>query len=755
MINYINYKNDKNEIILNLEKPKLFFKIKNDKEELKSSLLNNSIIEADDKQNKKNNAHNKYKQKEYNEEAIDLENKKNQIKKAGKRHKNISIDDEDDPIINSDIFQSTNIKNSPSIGYLLIRPPKPEVKLNLSEKKNNHNQNQEKINNSKKKKNKQNLEIVDKKDQPIEVLTPIRIIDFAALSKISEQEIIKFLFMRGIIATINQVIDVATAQLIANNFNIDIITKKENKLPELQPQIPSKINYKEATDKEKRPAIVTIMGHVDHGKTTLLDRIRNTDIAEHEAGNITQEISAHEVKVNINGKNETIIFLDTPGHEAFTSMRSRGALITDIAVLIIAADDGIKPQTIEAIKHLRAVNSPIIIAINKVDKETANINRVLEELTGYNLIAEELGGNTKVVQISALTDFNIDKLLESIVELANDLEINCNPQKKGVGTIIEGHLDKQKGPQATIIVQDGTLYTGDLIVCGTSYGRIRGMTNSKGQIIKSGTPSSIAIISGLSEVPKAGEKFIVVDKEKEARIISENNKQEIYKEHQLSSSRIVLSTLDMNKQINKIKKLDVILKTDTQGSQEAIVQMLSEIPQGKVQLQVINQNIGDITENDIELANTANATIITFNSKIIPSARNLASKYKTKIKNFNIIYDLLNEVENSMKDLVEIEYKEKRIGEAEVKNTFPLSKGTVAGCYVEEGKLEKDSKIKVLRNKQVIYEGELNSLKRIKEDINEIYQGNECGVVINDFHTWQKKDRILAYILEPQPASLN
>nr|YP_010330122.1 translation initiation factor 2 [Porphyridium aerugineum]UNJ17838.1 translation initiation factor 2 [Porphyridium aerugineum] len=747
-----------NDMILDLENPKIFIRSKNNRvinletENLNGSLLIDTNIDTNDNKQNKKNITSKHKQKDYVEDTTDVETKKNQIKKNIKRNKNsISIDDEDDPIINSEIFQSTNIKNVNNIDISLMRPPKPDNKLVINSKskiKHTHNSN------ANKKKSNENPAQIDTINHPLELFSPIKIIDFAKLLNISEQEIIKFLFMKGIIATINQIIDIETSKLIASNFGIEIITNRPSTVKDKNDNINKENHYNKQDNEERRAPVVTIMGHVDHGKTTLLDRIRQTNVAENEAGKITQGIGAYEVFIDINNQNEKIVFLDTPGHEAFSSMRSRGANLTDIAVLIIAADDGIKPQTIEAIEHIKKVNSSLIVAVNKIDKKDANFKKAIEQLTEYNLIAEELGGNIKVIPISALTGQNIDLLLESIIKIAQGLNLYCNPNQKAIGSIIESHLDKNQGPSVTLIVENGTLNVGDIIICGPSYGKIRSMVNSNGEKIKSASASSVVVIWGLSEVTKAGEKFQIVDKEKEARLIAEINKQDHYKEHELSSSRIMINSLQSTQNLNNLKKLDIILKTDTQGSLEAILNILSQIPQGKVQLQVIYDDIGDIKENDIELAHTTNAKIISFNTDITNNAKNLAARYKTIIKPFNVIYDLLNEVEKMMKDLVDIEYKEEKIGEAEVKNTFPLSKGTVAGCYVDEGKLQKGSKIKVVRNNENIYEGELNSLKRVKEDIEEIGKGNECGIVINEFHGWQKKDRIIAYILEPQPASL-
>nr|ARO91182.1 initiation factor IF2 [Flintiella sanguinaria] len=750
LIRYLNISDYNTEGIIDLNNPKIFTFYNNNSVIEKPETQEVNSITENNVESEKNlsNSSVKYKQKTKENNRLEdlLENKKNKIKNKKKNRDEIDFDEEENNLIDSD---SLMIKN---IGLSLMRPPKPETKNLLTRQLNKHN-NQLKKGNLQTNKKENILEKSNSSRQLVKLTGPIKILDFSEMLNISEREIIKLLFMKGIIATINQIIDLETAKTIADNLGIEIDIKSCDDIKEQNIQY-EKIEIKDSDALEIRPPVVTIMGHVDHGKTTLLDTIRKTKIVENEAGGITQVIGAYEVQVNIRQKQEKIVFLDTPGHEAFRGMRLRGANLTDIAILIIAADDGIQPQTVEAIEHIKRVQSPYIVAINKIDRFEANVEKIKEQLTQYDILADSLGGDVQIIGISAIQGTNIDKLLETILILADLANLRANPLAKATGTVIETHLDKTKGPTATLLVQNGTLNLGDLVVSGISSGKVRALENSNGEKVNFAYPTSIVKMWGLSEMARSGDIFEVVNKEKEARILIEKNKGQKQLEHNLSNSRIIFNNSLNNNEKLEIKQINLIVKTDTPGSLEAILNCLSQIPQRKIQIKVVSTGSGEIKETDIDLANTTNSRIIGFNINLSSNAKILANRNKTSIKIFNIIYDVIAAVEEEMKNLLDVEYIEEELGKAKVKTTFPLTKGIVAGCYIETGKLEKSCLIKVLRQNEIIFEGKLDSLKRVKEDINEIDKGNECGVVINDFSSWNKEDEIIAYKLTAKSPSL-
>ncbi|OUM83664.1 translation initiation factor IF-2, partial [Caldibacillus debilis] len=498
-------------------------------------------------------------------------------------------------------------------------------------------------------------------------------------------------------------------------------------------------------DLKERPPVVTIMGHVDHGKTTLLDYIRHTKVAQGEAGGITQHIGAYQVVVN--GKK--ITFLDTPGHAAFTTMRARGAQVTDITVLVVAADDGVMPQTVEAINHAKAAKVPIIVAVNKIDKPTANPEKVKNELTEYGLVPEEWGGDTIFVPISALKGDGVDQLLEMILLLSEMEELKANPDRNAYGTVIEAQLDKGRGPVATLLVQNGTLRVGDPIVAGNTYGRVRAMMNDVGRRVKEAGPSTPVEITGLHEVPQAGDRFVVFDDEKTARQVGEARAQMALQATRNESARISLDNLFEQMQQGDLKELNVIIKADVQGSVEALANSLQKIDVEGAKVKIIHTGVGAITESDILLATASNAIIIGFNVRPNTNAKRLAEQEKVDIRLHRIIYKAIEEIESAMKGLLEPEYEEKVIGQAEVRTTFKVSKvGTIAGCYVTDGKVTRDSGVRVIRDGVVVFEGEIESLKRYKDDVKEVQQGYECGIVIKNFNDIKEGDIFEAFVME-------
>ena len=488
-----------------------------------------------------------------------------------------------------------------------------------------------------------------------------------------------------------------------------------------------------------------VMGHVDHGKTSLLDAIRSTNVIEGEAGGITQHIGAYKVEVN----GREITFLDTPGHEAFTSMRARGAQVTDIAILVVAANDGVMPQTIEAINHAKAAEIPIIVAVNKIDLEGANVEKVKQELTKYDLVPEEWGGDTIFVPISAKEGTNIDTLLEMVLLVADMKELKANPKKQAKGVVIEAKLDKSKGAVATMLVQRGTLDVGDTIVVGSVIGRIRAMTNEKGKKVKKAGPSTPVEITGLPEVPVAGETFYEVKDEKTAKHLIEKRKRQEREKKVNATSKVTLNDLFTQIEKGHLKTLNLIVKADVQGSVEAVKQSLEKLSNEEVEVKVIHSNVGGVTETDVTLAKVSNAIIIAFNVRPEPLARDMAKKEEVEIKQYSVIYQAIDDVEAAMKGMLDPKFEEKVIGTAQVRQTFKVSSvGTIAGCYVLDGKISRNAGIRVIRDNVVIHDGKLISLKRFKDDAKEVAAGYECGVQIENFNDIKEDDILEVYIME-------
>jgi len=569
----------------------------------------------------------------------------------------------------------------------------------------------------------------------------ITVKDFAAEMKITSGDVIKKLFSLGVMATINNEIDFDTAYLIAQEFGINAI--KKNVVTD------EDILIDETEDKPEelvsRPPVIVVMGHVDHGKTSLLDAIRNTNVIEGESGGITQHIGAYQVEIN----GRQITFLDTPGHEAFTAMRARGAMITDIAILVVAANDGVMPQTVEAINHAKAAGIPIIVAINKIDLPDANPEKVKQELMQYDLVPEEWGGDTIFVPISAKQSIGIDNLLEMVLLEADILELKANPTKQAKGTIIEARLDKTRGPIATMLVQRGKLDVGDTIIVGSTIGRIRTMKNAKGKSVKFATPSTPVEITGLHSVPETGETFYEVKDEKTAKHLIERRQYEQRQKLIANSTAVTLDDLFSKIEKENLKQLNLIVKADVQGSVEALKQSLEKLSNDEVNVKVIHANVGGVTETDITLAKVSDAIIIAFNVRPEPTAKAIADKEKVEIKTYSIIYDAINDVEAAMKGLLDPIYKETVIGTAEIRQVFKVSNvGTIAGCYVQTGKVSRNAGIRVIRNNIVIHDGKLISLKRFKDDAKEVDKGYECGLQIENYNDIEVGDQLEVYIME-------
>ena len=575
----------------------------------------------------------------------------------------------------------------------------------------------------------------------IEIPDSISVKDLAAEMKKTTAEVIKKLFGYGIMATINQDLDFDTAFLVAGEFGITA-KKKETVTDE-------DILFDDSEDKEEdlevRPPVVVVMGHVDHGKTSLLDTIRKTNVIGGEAGGITQAIGAYKVKVN----GREITFLDTPGHEAFTAMRARGAQITDIAILVVAANDGIMPQTVEAINHAKSAGIPIIVAINKIDLPDANVEKVKQELMNYELVPEEWGGDTICVPISAKNNINIDQLLEMVLLEADVLELKANPNKQAKGVVIEARLDKGKGAIATMLVQRGKLDVGDTIIVGSSIGRIRAMTNENGKKVKSAGPSTPVEIMGLTEVPEAGDTFYEVKDEKTAKHLIEKRKREAREKAFGAATKVTLDNLFEQMEEGNLKVLNLIVKADVQGSVEAVKQSMEKLQNEEVKVKVIHAAPGAVNESDVTLAKVSNAIIIAFNVRPIPAAKEMAEKEEVQIKQYSVIYQAIEEVEAAMKGMLAPKYEEKVIGNAEVRQTFRISNvGTIAGAYVLTGKVERNAGVRVIRDNVVIHEGKLATLKRFKDDAKEVTKGFECGMQIENYNDIKEGDIIEVYVME-------
>ena len=679
------------------------------------------------------------------EEIIDeIKEKAGKLGVKGKRVKPVVEDDfeEDDLLDDEDQDSPATVQVSLSIA----RPPKPKAarsaqspgaavisapttrKKRTFSSRRDHNRRQE---------------VDTKVDRPekVEITGPMTVQELSDLLAVADTEIVKILFLKGMAVSITQNLDIPTINLVGKELEIEIETTEREAEAR---KVTEMLDVADMQLLQRRPPVVTIMGHVDHGKTTLLDSIRKTKVASGEAGGITQHIGAYHVDVEHDGKAQQIVFLDTPGHEAFTAMRARGARVTDIAILVVAADDGVRPQTIEAISHAQAAEVPIVVAINKIDKEGAQPDRVKQELTQYGLTPEEWGGETIMVPVSAIKGENLDTLLEMILLVAEVGELSANPDRSAKGTVIEAHLDKAKGAVATLLIQNGTLHVGDMLVAGSAFGKVRAMVDDRGKRVDIASPSFAVEVLGLSDVPGAGDDFEVFANEKEARTLAATraDKQRLSR---LLQGRITLTTLSAQAQEGELKELNLILKGDVQGSVEAIVGSLRQIPQNEVQIRMLLATAGEITETDIDLAAASGAVIIGFNTTFASGARQAADESGVDVREYNIIYKLLEDIQGALEGLLEPELVEEPLGQTEVRAVFPVGRGAVAGCYVQSGKLVRNCKVRVRRSGKVVYEGVLDSLKRIKEDAREVNSGYECGINIDKFHDWVEGDLIEAF----------
>lgn len=647
--------------------------------------------------------------------------------------------------------QSSSKKNQSTQSGQKKEQPKQNQNKQHNSTKNNGNAKQTKNNKRHNKNNKQNRNQKQKQATPapepkampskITYTEGITVGELAEKLGVDSSEIIKKLFLLGIMANINQSLDIEALELVASDYGVELeeeVVIDDNDLTIYFEDVEND------ADASERPAVVTIMGHVDHGKTTLLDSIRNTRVTEGEAGGITQHIGAYQIENN----DKKITFLDTPGHAAFTTMRARGAQVTDITILVVAADDGVMPQTIEAINHAKEAEVPIIVAVNKIDKPTANPDRVMQELTEYNLIPEDWGGDTIFVPLSALSGEGIDDLLEMIGLVAEVQELKANADKAAVGTVIEAELDKSRGPAASLLVQNGTLHVGDAIVVGNTHGKVRAMVNDLGKRIKVAGPSTPVEITGLNDVPQAGDRFVVFKDEKKARRIGEAREQQSILQQRQESKNVSLDNLFEQMKQGEMKDLNVIIKGDVQGSVEALAASLMKIDVEGVNVRIIHTATGAINESDVTLANASNGIIIGFNVRPDAGAKRAAEAENVDMRLHRVIYNVIEEIESAMKGMLDPEYEEKVIGQAEVRQTFKVSKvGTIAGSYVIDGKITRDSGVRIIRDGVVLFEGELDTLKRFKDDAKEVAQGYECGITIEKFNDIKEGDIIEAYVM--------
>ena len=586
------------------------------------------------------------------------------------------------------------------------------------------------------------LEIISSEIKIIEIEPEIIVKDLAEKLGVNPSKVITKLIGLGVMVNQNQAVDGEIAALVADEFGFKakllepVVEKTEAELLDFED---------DPKDLQSRPPVVTVMGHVDHGKTSLLDAIRHTNVTDKEAGGITQHIGAYAVNIN----NRKIVFLDTPGHEAFTSMRARGAKVTDIAILVVAADDGVMPQTIEAISHAKAAGVPIIVAVNKIDKPSANMDRVKQELSDNGLVPEDWGGDTIIAPVSALKKLGIEELLEMILLVADMQELKANPNRKAVGTIIEAQLDKGMGPMATVLVQKGTLVVGDMVVSGTSSGRIRAMLDEKGRKVKNATPSIPVMILGLSEVPNAGDQLFAVETEKEARHLADLRKNELREVQMKQSSKVSLDDLFERIKMGEVKDLNIIVKGDVRGSIEALNQSLKKLDTDEVRVNLIHGGVGGITETDIMLASASNAIVIGFNVRPNLNAIEVAKKENVDVRTYRIIYEAIEDIQAAVKGMHAPKIVEEVLGRAQVRATFRLPNGnTIAGIYVVSGKITRNAKIRLLRDDIVIYDGSVSSLKRFKDDAREVLTGFEAGLGLDNFNDIKEGDNLEAYLMK-------
>lgn len=693
------------------------------------------------------------------EEDEQQELRKPKTATKGKR-RSYSLLEEEDPLDDVGDGSGEGGDKAPSnLNMSLARPPKPKSAKGASPKPTSTPRSHKPPrrggdDSQQQRRNRRNQEPQNDRPEMITLTGGLSVHELAEVIKVPETDIIKSLFFKGIATNINQTLDRETAQMVAEEFEILVETA------ELESEAKKVTEMLDANDLEnlvQRPPVITIMGHVDHGKTTLLDAIRKTKVAQGEAGGITQHIGAYHVDLEHKGQSQQIVFLDTPGHEAFTAMRARGARVTDIAILVVAADDGVRPQTIEAISHAKAAGVPIVVAINKIDKETAQPDRVKQELTEHGLVPEEWGGETIMVPVSAISGDNLDNLLEMLLLVSEIEDLHANPDRLAKGTVIEAHLDKARGPVATLLVQNGSLRVGESLVAGSVFGKVRAMIDDRGDRVKTATPSFAVEVLGLSDVPAAGDEFDVYSDEKMARSVADSraDDQRLSRLQQaMASRRVTLSSLSAKAQEGELKELALILKADVQGSIEAILAALQQLPQGEVQVRVLLAAPGEISETDVDLAAASGAVLVGFNTTLASGARQAADQQGVDVRDYDIIYNLLDDIQGAMEGLLEPEMVEDPLGQVEVRAVFAVRKGAVAGCYISSGKVTRNCRIRVQRGGEVVYAGNLDSLKRMKDDVKEVASGFECGIRIDNFNGWKEGDVIEAFKLVTQRRTL-
>ncbi len=674
-------------------------------------------------------------------------------KVAKTKRQRVIVDDDEDF---EDLDANSGDVSPAQISLSLMRPPKPKGQRQARPAPTTKKTKQRSPSRRERRERRQEAE--PEKPEMIVLTGGISVHDLADQLAVPQTEIIKLLFFKGIATNVNQTLDMPTAEMVAQEFEVEAVTAEE--APEAR-KVTEMVGEEDSDKLQPRPPVVTIMGHVDHGKTSLLDYIRQAKVTEGEAGGITQHIGAYHVDLqsnpNSDRKSGQIVFLDTPGHEAFTAMRARGTRVTDIAVLVVAADDGVRPQTIEAISHARAAGVPIVVAINKIDKEAANPDRVKQELMEYELVPEEYGGDTIMVPVSAITGENVDTILEMLLLVSEIEDLQANPDRLARGTVIEAHLDKARGPVATLLVQNGTLKIGDAFSAGPVFGRVKAMVDDRGNRSKAAKPSFAVEVLGLNDVPPAGEEFEVYADERDARAAADEKaieQRQSRLQQTMASRRVTLNSLSEQAKEGDLKELNLILKADVQGSLEAILGSLQQLPQNEVQIRVLMAAPGEISETDVDLAAASGAVIIAFNTTLASGARQSADNLGVDVRDYDIIYKLLEDIEGAMEGLLEPELVEEPLGKVEVRAVFPVRKGTVAGCYVLSGKVTRNCKVRVMRGETSVYEGNLDSLKRMKDDAKEVNAGFECGVAVGGFNDWQEGDIIDAFRLISQRRTL-
>lgn len=682
--------------------------------------------------------------KGWSKEEEEIETAKAKVPAKGKRVKTVVIDEDDE----DDDLDGNDNSNETIVSLSIARPAKQKIgsgggirpaAVPAQRKKpvmKGDQQAKERSSN-----NKREQKATVDKPESITLMGSITVRDLAEMLLVPETEIVKQLFFKGIAISVTQILDAGTATMVAEEMGVAVVTGVEQAAAT---KVTEMLDIGDYDLLQRRPPVVTIMGHVDHGKTTLLDAIRSTKVAQGEAGGITQHIGAYHVDMEHEGKTQQVVFLDTPGHEAFTAMRARGARVTDIAILVVAADDGVRPQTIEAIRHAQAAEVPIIVAINKIDKQGANASRVKQELIAFNLQSEDLGGDTIMVEVSALKGENLDTLLEMILLVADVEDLQANPDRTARGTVIEAHLDKAKGPVATLLVQNGTLRVGETLVAGHVFGKVRAMVDDRLARVEAAGPSFAVEVLGLSDVPQAGDEFEVFI-EKEARAIADVRSAERRQsrlQQMMASRRVTLNSLSAKAQEGELKELNLILKADVQGSVEAILGSLRQLPQNEVQVRVLLSAAGEITETDVDLAAASGAVIIGFNTTLASGARAASDEAGVDVREYNIIYGLLSDIQAAMEGLLDPEQVEEPLGQVEVRAVFQAGRGNIAGCYVLSGKALRNCSIRVQRKGQVVFSGTLDSLKRVKDDAREVNAGFECGIRLDKFNAWEEGDII-------------